>query len=292
MDMSHVRFRILRFQLAFLKNDQAGMEREMTQARGRSGVEDTISHMQALVLANAGRMRKAGETWQRAKDLAKQTGKRETAGIYESAEAVCDAVYGREAEARKRAHAAIELSKGRDVEYAAAFALAVAGDFAGSQELADDLKKRFPEDTSVQFSYLPTLGALFALAHGDHAKALETLQVAHTYEYGMTGIAFFGYFGGLQPAYVRAQAYMEGSRETEAAVEFQKLLDHSGIVLADPLGVMARLQLGRMFARSDNTTKAKVAYQDVLTIWKDADADLPVINQARAEYTKLQQAKK
>ncbi len=283
---------MLRFSLSFLKNDQAGMEREMAQARGRSGVEDAISHMQALVLARAGRMRQAGETWQRAKELAKQTGKRETAGIYESAAAVCYAVYGREVEAKKRAHAVIELSKGRDVEYAAAFALAVAGDLAGSQELADDLNKRFPEDTSVQFSYLPTLGALFALAHGDHAKALETLQVTHTYEYGMMGLAFFGYFGGLQPAYVRGQAYMKAQRETEAAVEFQKLLDHPGVVLADPLGVMARLQLGRIFALSGNTAKAKVAFQDVLTIWKDADSDLPVINQARAEYAKLQQAKK
>ncbi len=288
MDMSHVGFRTLRFSLAFLKNDQAGMEREMAQARGRSGVEDTISHMQALVLAHAGRMRQAGETWQRAKDLTKQTGKRETAGIYESAEAVCDAVYGKEAEARKRAHAAIAISKGRDVEYAVAFALAAAGDFAGSQELADGLNKRFPEDTSVQFSYLPTLRALFALAHGDHAKALETLQVAHTYEYGMTGIAFFSYFGGLQPAYVRGQAYMKGQQEIEAAMEFQKLPDHPGIVLADPLGVMARLQLGRIFASSGSTAKAKAAYQDVLTIWKDADSDLPVVNQAKAEYAKLQ----
>ncbi len=291
MDMSHSGFRMLRFSLAFLKNDQTGMEQEMAQARGRSGVEDAISHMQGLVLAHAGRMRQAGETWQRAKELAKQTGKRETAGIYESAEAVCDAVYGREAEARKRAHAAIELSKGRDVEYAAAFALVVAGDFAGSQELADDLNKRFPEDTSVQFSYLPTLRALVSLAHGDQAKALETLQVVHTYEYGMTGIAFFGNFGGLQPAYVRGQAYMKGQRESEAAVEFQKLPDHPGVVLADPLGVMARLQLGRILALSGNTAKAEVAYRDVLTIWKDADSDLPVVNQARAEYGKLQRAK-
>jgi tetratricopeptide (TPR) repeat protein len=287
MDMSHPVFCRLRFYLAFFKNDQAGMEREVAQSRGRLGVEDVIAHGQALVLARAGRLRQAGETWQRAKELARQTGKREVAGTYEAAAAVCDAVYGRAAEARKRAHAALELSKGRDVEYGAAFALAVAGDSAVSQALADDLKKRFPEDTSVQYSYLPTLGALFALAHGDHAKAIETLQVAHTYEFGMTGIAFFGFFGGLQPAYERGQAYLQGRQETEAAVEFQKLLDHPGVVLADPIGVMARLQLGRIFARSGATAKAKIAYQDVLTIWKDADSDLPVINQARAEFAKL-----
>jgi len=148
---------------------------------------------------------------------------------------VCDAVYGRAAKARKRAHAALELSQGRDVEYAAALALATAGDSAESHALADDLKERFPEDTSVQFSYLPTLGALFALAHGDHAKAIETLRVAHTYEFGLTGIAFFsGSFGGLHPTYERGQAYMKRRQETEAAVEFQKLLDHPGVALADP----------------------------------------------------------
>ena len=160
MDMSHAVFRMLRFHLAFLQNDQAGMEREVTQSRGRPGVEDAIAHYQALVLARAGRLREAEEAWQRARELALQTGKREPAGIYEAAEAaLCDAVYGKAAEARKRAHAALELSKGRDVEYASAFALSVAGDSAGSQALADDLKKRFPEDTSVVFSYLPTLSA-------------------------------------------------------------------------------------------------------------------------------------
>ena len=292
MNMSHSTFCRLRFYLAFLKNDQAGMKQEMARARGRAGVEGGIAHNQALVLARAGRLREAGAMWQRAKELAKQTGKRETAGTHEAAEAVCDAVYGKEAEARKRAHAALGLSRGRDVEYGAAFALAVAGDSAASQALAADLKKRFPEDTSVQFSYLPTLGALFALADGGHAKALETLQGAHTYEFAMTGIAFFGQFGGLHPAYVRGQAYMKAQRETEAAVEFQKLLDHPGVVLADPIGVMARLQLARILAHSGNTAKAEAAYQDVLAIWKDADSDLPVINQVRAEYAQLRQAKK
>jgi tetratricopeptide (TPR) repeat protein len=292
MDMSHLGFSMHRFYLAFFKNDQAGMDREVAQSRGRLGVEAAISHIQALVLARAGRMRQAGETWQRAMELAKQRGKRETAGTYEAAAAVCDAVYGKAAEARKRALAALELSKGRDVEYGAAFALAVAGDSAASQALAGDLKKRFPEDTSVQFSYLPTLGALFALAHGGQAKALETLQVAHTYEFASTGIAFFGHFGGLHPAYVRGQAYMKAQRDSEAAVEFQKLLDHPGVVLADPIGVMARLQLGRIFDHSGNTAKAEAAYKEVLTLWKDADSDLPVINQARTEYAKLQPVKK
>jgi serine/threonine protein kinase len=292
MDMSHFSFWRHRFYLAFFKNDEAGMEREVAQSRGRLGVEDAISHNQALVLARAGRLQRAGEAWQRARELVKQTHDREKAGIYEAAEAVCDAIYGRAAAATKHARAALELSKGRDVEYGAAFALAAAGDSAGSQALAEDLKRRFPEDTSVQFNYVPTLGALFALAHGDNAKAIETLQVAHTYEFGKTGLAYFSFFGGLHSAYVRGQAYLKAKRETEAAVEFQKLEDHPGIVLADPIGVMARLQLGRIFALSGATAKAEATYQEVLTLWKDADSDLPVINQARAEYAKLREAKR
>jgi serine/threonine protein kinase/tetratricopeptide (TPR) repeat protein len=287
MDMSHSGFCTLRFQLAFLRNDRAGMDREMAQSRGRSGVEDAILHNQALVLARAGRLREAGETWQRARELARQTGKREAAGIYEAAAAVCDAVCGRTAEARKRAHAALELSKGRDVEYGAAFALAVAGDSAVSQALAGDLKKRFPEDTSVRFSYLPTLDALFALAHGDHAGAIETLQLAHTHEFGMTGIAFLGYFGGLHPGYVRGGAYLAAHQGVEAAAEFQKIIDHPGIVISDPMGALARLQLGRALALAGDKARARTAYEDFLTLWNDADADIPILRQATAEYGRL-----
>ncbi len=294
INMSHAAFFIQRFYLAFLKNDQAGMEREMAQVRGKPGVEGTIAHNQALnlLLARAGHLRQAEEAWRRSQELAKQAGKRETAGTYEAAAAVCNAVYGRPAEAIRHAHAALELSRGRDVEYAAAFALAVAGDTRAAETLAGDLKKRFPEDTSVKYMYLPTLGALFALAHGDHATALEALEAAHTYEFAQTGIAFFGYFGGLHPDYVRGQAYMKAHRQTEAAAEFQKFLDHPGLVLADPMSVMARLQLGRMATLSGNSAKAGEHYQNVLAIWKDADSDLPVVNQARAESAKLQQSKK
>jgi len=215
-------------------------------------------------------------------DLAKQTGKREVAGTYEAAAAVCDAVYGRAAEARKRAHVALELSKGRDVEYGAAFALAVAGDSAGSQSLADDLKKRFPEDTVVQFNYLPTIRAQLALTRNDPSKAIEALQAAAPYELGdvITGVS-------LHPVFVRGQAYLAGHQGVEAAAEFQKILDHRGIVFNDSIGALAHLGLARAYAMQGNTTKAKAAYQDFLTLWKDADPDIPILKQAKAEYAKL-----
>jgi tetratricopeptide (TPR) repeat protein len=207
--------------------------------------------------------------------------------IYQAADAVCEAHFGNTAAAKERAGAALQIAKGRDVEYAAAYALALSGDIARSQSLADDLAKRFPEDTPVQFEYLPTLRALFALTHREAAGAVERLQVAIPYDSALPGTAFFAKFGGLYPAYVRGQAYLEARRGPEAAAEFRKVLDHRGIVLADPIGALAHLQLGRAYLLSGDRVKAKTAYQEFLTLWKDADTELPVFQRAREEYARL-----
>ena len=204
-----------------------------------------MSHNQALVLARSGQMRNARILWQHTIELAQQAGDREKAAIYQAAEAVCEAHFGNRDRAKERARAALELGKGRDVEYAAAFALALSGDISASQTLAEDLAKRFPEDTPVQFEYLPTLRALFALCDKAPLDAIERLQTALPYDLAMPGTAFFAKFGGLYPAYVRGQAYLQAGRGREAAAEFQKVLDHRGIVLADPIGALAHLQLGR-----------------------------------------------
>jgi len=194
----------------------------------------------------------------------------------------------RESDSGERARpAALELAKGRDVEYAAAFALALFGESAEAQKLAADLEKRFPEDTPVQFEYLPTLHALSALAHQAPSDAVERLQRAVPYDLAVPGTLFFGKFGGLYPAYIRGKAYLAAGRGQEAAAEFQKVLNHRGIVLADPIGALAHLQLGRAYVVSGDITKAKSAYQDFLALWKDADPDLPVLKQASAEYAKL-----
>ena len=179
------------------------------------------------------------------------------------------------------------VGKGRDVEYAAAFALAVSGELSESQRLAEDLAKRFPEDTPVQFEYLPTLRALLALYDKAPADAIERLQTALSYDLAMPGTAFFAKFGGLYPAYVRGQAYLEAGRGGEAAAQFQKVLDHRGIVLADPIGALAHLQLGRALALLGEKDGARSAYRDFLTLWKDADPDIPILKQAQAEYATL-----
>jgi eukaryotic-like serine/threonine-protein kinase len=262
------------------------MGREMTRARGEH-VEDWMSHNQAIVLARSGQMRQAWAMWERAVAMAQQAGKNENAALYEAAQAVCEAHFGNAAAAKERARAALGLAKGRDVEYAAAFALALSGDSSGSQRLAADLEKRFPEDTPVQFEYLPTLHALFALAHQQPLDAVGRLQKAIPYDFALPGTAFFARFGGLYPAYVRGEAYLEARQGREAAVEFQKVLDHRGVVFADPIGILAHLKLGRAYVFSGEMAKAKNAYHDFLTLWKDADADLPVLKQARAEYARL-----
>jgi eukaryotic-like serine/threonine-protein kinase len=173
------------------------------------------------------------------------------------------------------------------VEYAAAFALALSGDASRSQTLAEDLQKRFPEDTAAQFGYLPTLRALSALARPAPLDAVERLQTALPYDFALPGTAFYARFGALYPAYVRGEAYLEAKQGRDAAAEFRKVLDHRGLVFADPIGALAHLQLGRAMTLVKDRSNATRAYQDFLTLWKDADPDIPILEQARTEYANL-----
>ena len=280
-------FLVSRYYLAFLAGDAAGMQREIDRARGNLEVEDWMSHNQALVLARSGQMRNARIRWQHPIERAQQAGDREKAAIYQAAHAVCEAHLGNRDRAKEGARAALELGRGRDVEYAAAFALALCGDRSAAQTLAEDLAKRFPEDTPVQFEYLPTLRALFALYDQEPSVAIERLQTAIPYDLAMPGTAFFAKFGGLYPAYVRGQAYLQAGCGREAAAEFQKVLDHRGIVLADPIGALAHLQLGRALVLSGERDRARSAYDVFLNLWHDADPDVPILKEAGAEYAKL-----
>jgi tetratricopeptide (TPR) repeat protein len=274
------------YHLAFLKGDRAGMDREAALVR-RLGGDDLMSHMEALVLARAGRLDRAASTSRRAVDVAERAGHREAAATYEAAAAAWNAFFADPPAARQRGAAALRLSKGRDAEYATAVALALAGDIAESEPLAADLAKRYPEDTSVQFSYLPTLRALFSLHAGQPSQAIEQLQIARTYEFADPAINFIAFFGSLYPVFVRGEAYLAAHESAEAAAEFQKILDHRGLVLADPMGARARLELGRAWAASGDAVKAKAAYADFLALWKDADPDIPILRQARAENARL-----
>ena len=275
---------MLEFDIAFLRGDQAAMEKIAASAHSQPSLDEWISGRRASALAYGGHVGEARKTLRFAADTARD-GQEERAAFLEAAQAVIEAHFGNGAEARRHALAALDLAKARYVEYGAAFALALSGDSARAQALTDDLEKRFPEASSVRFSYVPVLRASLALNAGDARKALEGLQVASPHELGIPGDVFYG---PLYPVYVRGLAYLALHQGQEAAAEFQKVLDHRGIVVSDPIGAVARLQLGRAFALTGDKTKAKTAYQDFLTLWKDADPDIPLLKQARTEYARLQ----
>jgi hypothetical protein len=207
--------------------------------------------------------------------------------LFEAATAVWEALYGNAAAAREKATVALAFGRGRDVDYAAAFALAVSGDVARSRVLADDLARDYPEDTSVQFIYLPTLRALLALNAGDSGAAIQSLQTASRYDLALGGIGFNGYFGKLYPIYARGLAYLAAKQPVQAAAEFQRIVDHRSIVLVDPIDALARLQLARALALSGDTVKARGVYDDLFALWKNADAGIPIVGEARAAYARL-----
>ena len=277
---------VLPYVLAFYKGDQAEMERAAAAAKESTEAADWMTNIEGSVAAYSGHLRRARTKTLQAMNMAQQAHQEERAAIFEAGAAVREAFLGNAREARENAQRALGLSKSRDVEYGSAFAFAASGDDASSQTIARDLETRFPEDTLVQFTYLPVLRALSALKHGRPSDAIEQLQVAAPYDLAIPG-TWFGFFGNLYPVYVRGQAYLNENRNAEAAAEFQKILDHSGIVCSDPAGFMARLQLARTYASSGDKTKAMSSYEAFLTLWKDADPDIPVLRQARSEYAKL-----
>jgi eukaryotic-like serine/threonine-protein kinase len=281
---------VMRYNIALLKGDKDEMGRVVAQAKGKPLAEHRLAHAEALGLARSGRLRAARLSSSRAVDLLLQGGEgaRELAATYQAARAVWEALCGNAAEGQSAASAALDLSGGREVQYAAGLALALLGHSSRSEVLAGDLERRFPEDTFVKFTYAPVLHALAELRQGKPAEAVERLEIAHRYELAANGLSFSFYLGGLHSAYVRGEALIAQHRYAEAASEFQKILNHRGIVGMDPIGALAHLQLGRAYVFSGENAKAKSAYDAFLTLWKDAEPDIPILKQAKAEYARLQ----
>jgi tetratricopeptide (TPR) repeat protein len=279
---------LVQYLLGCQKDEEAAMDQAMAAAQDKPGAEDWLQHAHSLALARSGRLAAARQASERAVRLAETAGERERAATYKAAAAVWEALYGNSSAARAKAMAALQPSTGRDAEYAAAFALAVVGNTARAQEVADDLQKRFPEDTSVAFNYVPALRGMLALRHGVPADALASLQLAPANELGVSAEAFNYFFGTLDPIYVRGQALLAAGQPAEAATEWNKIITHRGLVMVDPLDAFARLQLARAYTRMGDAARAKAAYADLLSIWKDADRDLPLATEARAESAILQ----
>ena len=276
-DSPFIRFYV--YQLRFLQNDAVGMSQQVAWAAGTPGAEHALLGLEAQTAAYSGRLGRARDLSRQAVVSTKRAEEPEVAAIYEADAALREALFGNPAEARERAADVLDLSNGAEVQFLAALALSFVGDDARAQKFADDLGNRFPEHTIVQSSYLPTLRAQLALSRNDPSRAIEVLQAAAPYELSSSG--------PLYPVYVRGESYLAAHRGKEAAAEFQKILDHRGIVVNAPIGALARLQLGRAYALSGDENKARAAYQDFLALWKDADPDIPVLKQAKVEYAKL-----
>ena len=268
------------YALRFLQNDAAGMSQQVAWGTGKLGVEHEFLHLEAHTAAYSGRLGRARDLSRQAVISAKRAEEPEKAAEGEADAALREALFGNAAEARERAADALGLSNSWYVQSLAALALAFAGDAERARTLADDLANRFPDHTIVQFYDVPTIRARLALSHDDPSGAIEILQAAVPYE--LSGD------GALYPAYVRGEAYLAAHKGKEAAADFQKIRDHPGIVVNSPIGALAHLGLGRAYALQGDIPKAKAAYQDFFALWKDADPDIPILEQAKAEYAKLQ----
>jgi eukaryotic-like serine/threonine-protein kinase len=272
------------YSLAFYRNDNAEMSRQVAAWAGKSEQEYLLLALQADTAAYFGHLGRARELSRQASNSAKRAGENEASATYEAVAGLREGLFGNANQAGQRTALAKERSGGPDKYYAVVLALAYAED--GSQGLADNFNESFPENTVVQFNYLPTLRARLALSHANPQQALDALEVAAPYELGLPTLWFYNW-PNLYPVYVRGEAYLAAHRGNEAAAEFQKILDHRGIVLNEPIGALAHLQLGRAYALQGDIAKSRAAYQDFLTLWKDADPDVPVLKQAKAEYAKL-----
>jgi tetratricopeptide (TPR) repeat protein len=277
--------RLYLYQVAFVQNDVAGMAQQVAWAAGKPGVEGVLLSVEADTAAYSGQLEKARKFSRQAIASAELAGERETASSYEADAALREALFGNAAEARLRSAAALALSSGRLTTFGAGLALALAEDGDHAQKLAEELAKSFPEDTVVQFNYLPTIRGQIAFDRHDFLQAIEELKISAPFELGQPGDSTFA--PSLYPVYVRGQAYLAAHRPNEAAAEFQKILDHPGVVVNEPIGALAHLGVARAYALQNDTVKARAAYQHFLTLWKDADPDVPVLKEAKAEYAKL-----
>jgi eukaryotic-like serine/threonine-protein kinase len=278
--------RVSLYQLAFLKNDLPGMAQQVSWSAGKPGKENIMLYLEAGTAAYSGKLIAARELSRQASTSAARAGEEEMAAGCESAAALWEALYGNASQARQRAAGTLAQSNGRDSQFVAAFALALIGDSARAQALTDDLQNRFPQDTVVQFNYLPTLRAQLALTLPNNAaRAVDALSSATPYELGVPGSSIF--WTNLYPVYVRGQAFLASREGTRAAAEFQKILDWPGVAVNEPIAALAHLGLARSYDLAGDVPKSRAAYQDFLTLWKYSDPDVPVLNAAKAEYEKL-----
>jgi tetratricopeptide (TPR) repeat protein/predicted Ser/Thr protein kinase len=271
--------------LAFLRGDSAATQKEVAWAAGKPGSEDWLLSLESDTEAFHGRLAKARELSRRAVEAARGADLKEPAALWQVNAALREAVFGIERPAHEDAAAALNIAPdSRDTQALAAIIFGRSGDAGRAQSLAEDLNKRFPANTIVQTVWLPTIRAQIELERKNPTKAVEQLQSITPYELG----AAIGILSNscMVPTYLRGEAYLDMRQGSAAAGEFQKILDHRGLVWNCATGALAHLGLARARALAGDAAGARTAYQDFLALWKDADPDIPIFKQAQAEYAK------
>src|SRR5882724_5037350 len=274
------------YALAFVGQDSATMEEQAAWFRSQPDSEHFGLALESDTEAYSGHLKKARELTKQAMESAVRTDSKENAAIWQENQALREAAFGTLAEARSNAEAALKLEPGsQSVQLEGALAFAMAGENARAESLARDLDHRFPLDTQVQSLWLPAIQAQLELNGKNPGAAIDRIEASSRIELGQ--IQFINNISCLYSAYIRGQAYLAAGKGNEAATEFQKIADHSGIVWNCWTGALAHLGLARAYALRGDAAKAHAAYQDFLTLWKDADAEVPVLRDAKAEYARL-----
>lgn len=286
--VDYQKFSIVKYDLAFLRGDRQGMQQAVNMAQGEPDSMDWMADRQAFALASAGQLKEARVLSRQAIELAQQDGDRERAAQFAIRLALWEGFFGDAREARVDADAALGLARNRGLDYGAAVAFGLAGDSEQAEALADRLQKGLPEDTSVRFSYVPVIHAILDLNRRDPPAAIDALEIATPYELGAPRCAVVSYYGSLYPILIRGEAYLAARKGPEAAREFQKLIDHRTVMIGDAVSALARLGLARSYSLSGDPNNAREQYKEFLASWKEADPDLPVLKDAKAEYAKLE----
>jgi Tfp pilus assembly protein PilF len=269
------------YMLAFLQNDDEGMLKTVAWAAERPEDQSLMLYYQADTAAYRGQLSKARELSHQCIAAAELANRKERAAGCEGAEALREALFGNGAEAKKFAATALQHSSARDVQFVVALSFALVGDKEKSTEAADLLKSRYPEDTIAKFNYLPTIYAAIALDDGDAARAIEFLKAASADELGLAGGTSYSTY--MYPVYVRGLAYLAAKQGDAAAAEFQKILSWPGVVVNEPIGALAHLQLARARKMNGQTAEAKTFYGNFLNLWKNADSSFPLVTAVQAE---------
>jgi DNA-binding winged helix-turn-helix (wHTH) protein/tetratricopeptide (TPR) repeat protein len=269
----------------FLRHSAGAMQKEADEVMGKPDTEDLILYYESDTAAYSGRFAQASDLTRQATESAARAGHGGVGAAYQAEAALREALAGNLPVAKSQAKHALALSNERDVVAIAAIALGLAGDSADATRLGDDLGKGFPENTAVHYNLLPAIRAATALQSGNAAEAIAALRASTPYELGQTAqlVSLV-----LYPIYLRGDAYLAARDGESAAAEFQKILAHPGLAQNEVIGALAHLGLGRANVLLHDSTRAKMEYQNFLTLWRTADPDIPILKQAKVEYSKLQ----